>query len=304
MVDYLHKREKVAEPAPPPLRRANTTQRILPTPTPDSQASSSASRDVMSREQALKIFRNEKRARSQRSPGTDSSDSSRRKRRISSSNESHDNAALDRRSSYLVNIDRYRSVLRKMRAMAPINQPLVFPRIESLAPFPYDSAFKNITPLSFDLGRALDPFRTLPQASTSEVNVEKLKFHCSRFYGTRAMGVRWVPALLKHRHAFLGTLCVASSQLDISSGNGREGKETTLLRLEVVHLVSQSLANSRTQVDDPTIMAVLQLLCSELVRGETKEILWHENGMEQMIRQRGGLQELGVAPDLAVMITT
>jgi hypothetical protein len=50
-------------------------------------------------------------------------------------------------------------------------------------------------------------------------------------------------------------------------------------------------------------MSVLQLLCSELVRGEAKEILWHENGLEQMVNQRGGLHRLGIEPDLAVMMT-
>ncbi|OCL14485.1 hypothetical protein AOQ84DRAFT_221276, partial [Glonium stellatum] len=168
-------------------------------------------------------------------------------------------------------------------------------------------------PLPFDLhkvgalqpfGTPLDPFRTMPQVAHPQVSVEKLKFHCSRVFGTKAMGLSWVPALIKTRHAFLSTLCIASTHRDATKYRPTESYETLALRQEVIHLIQQSILNPHTCTDDSTIIALVQLICSEMINGEEKMLEYHEGGMETMVKLRGGLEKLGVGGELASILTS
>lgn len=165
---------------------------------------------------------------------------------------------------------------------------------------PYD--LQKVGPLE-SIGTPLDPFRTMPQVAHPRVSIEQLKFHCSRFFGTKAMGLSWVPALIRSRHAFLSTLCVASTHLDAISNLPTESLETLAIRQEVIHLIGRSLLHPRTAVDDFTIIALVQLICSEIVAGNEAALQYHEAGMEAMVKQRGGLDRLGVSGALASILT-
>ncbi|KAF2652864.1 hypothetical protein K491DRAFT_560157, partial [Lophiostoma macrostomum CBS 122681] len=144
------------------------------------------------------------------------------------------------------------------------------------------------------IGKPLDPFRTLFQAHHPRVSVEELKFHCSRFFGTRAMGQHWIPTLVKSPHAFLSTLCIASAQLDAVQNRPFESVQTTALRQEVIHLIGQNLLNPESKVDDNNIIALTQLIASEAIGSDDIAIGYHEAGVAAMVKARGGIDQLGV----------
>lgn len=177
--------------------------------------------------------------------------------------------------------------------------PIVLPSRTGV-PLPYDET----SPKPFQsIGKPLDPFRTMFQSSHPQVSVEELKFHCSRAFGTRAMGIHWIPTLLKSPHAFLSTLSIASAHYDAINEREHESVQTLALRQEVMHLISQSLLDPETRGDDYSVVALTQLIASEMIAGKDMTLDFHETGIEAMVRQRGGLKELGVNGRLATTLT-
>ncbi|KAF2003305.1 hypothetical protein P154DRAFT_103246 [Amniculicola lignicola CBS 123094] len=157
----------------------------------------------------------------------------------------------------------------------------------------------KITPPFQSIGTPLDPFKTMPQAPHPRVSVEGLKFHCSRVFGTRAMGQYWIPTLVKSPHAFLSTLCIASAHNDAIQSRPVESVQTLALRQEVMHLISKNLVNPDSRVNDFNIIALTQLIASEIIAGEQAALAYHESGVAAMVRQRGGINKLGVSGRLA-----
>ncbi|KAF2447506.1 hypothetical protein P171DRAFT_382390, partial [Karstenula rhodostoma CBS 690.94] len=177
--------------------------------------------------------------------------------------------------------------------------PIVIPSRTGV-PLPYDET----SPRPFQsIGKPLDPFRTMFQASHPQVSVEELKFHCSRSFGSKAMGLLWIPTLVKSPHAFLSTLCIASAHYDAINERAIESVQTLALRQEVIHLISQSLLNPETRGDDYTVVALTQLIASEIIAGEDMTLDFHETGIEAMVRQRGGMGQLGVNGRLAATLS-
>jgi hypothetical protein len=179
-------------------------------------------------------------------------------------------------------------------------QPSLFYLCQKGVPIPYDT----YTPPPFvSIGKSLDPFRTMFQSSHPGVSVEELKFHCSRYFGTRALGKYWIPTALSYPHTFLGTLCLATAYHDVIHERSLESVQTIALRQEVIHLVGQNMLNPEARVSDHNIMAIIQLIISEVIGREESALGWHENGIENMILQRGGLDKLGVNGRLASAIS-
>ncbi|KAL1607672.1 hypothetical protein SLS60_002607 [Paraconiothyrium brasiliense] len=173
--------------------------------------------------------------------------------------------------------------------------PIVIPSRTGV-PLPYDET----SPKPFQsIGKPLDPFRTMFQASHPQVSVEELKFHCSRSFGTKAMGMHWIPTLVKSPHAFLSTLCIASAHYDAINERQFESIQTLALRQEVIHLINRNLSNPASRWDDYNVIALTQLLASEIIAGEDLSLDFHETGIQAMVYQRGGLEQLGVNGRLA-----
>ncbi|KAJ4353419.1 uncharacterized protein N0V89_005148 [Didymosphaeria variabile] len=173
--------------------------------------------------------------------------------------------------------------------------PIVIPSRTGVR-LPYDET----CPKPFQsIGKPLDPFRTMPQASHPQVSVEELKFHCSISFGTKAMGMYWIPTLIKSPHAFLSTLCIASAHYDAVNERPSESIQTLALRQEVMHLIGQNMLNPESREDDYNVIALTQLLTSEIIVGDNMPLDFHENGIERMVTQRGGLEQLGVSGRLA-----
>ncbi|KAL5120234.1 hypothetical protein ACEQ8H_001792 [Pleosporales sp. CAS-2024a] len=166
-------------------------------------------------------------------------------------------------------------------------------------PRPYD----RHTPAPFvSIGRALDPFRTMFQSSHPQVSVEDLKFQCNRYFGTRALGKYWIPTALNYSHTFLGTLCLAAAYRDVINQLHLESVHTIALRQEVIHLIGKNMLDPEKSVSDDNIMAVIQLIISEVIGREESGLSYHEQGIETMVIQRGGLDKLGIDGRLASTI--
>jgi hypothetical protein len=153
------------------------------------------------------------------------------------------------------------------------------------------------------IGKNIDPFRTMFQSSHPAVSVEELKFHCNRYFGTRALGKYWIPTALSYSHTFLGTLCLATAYHDVIHERPLESVQTVALRQEVIHLVGRNMLDPEARVSDHNIMAIIQLIISEVIGREESGLSWHENGIENMIKQRGGLDKLGVSGRLASAVS-
>lgn len=102
----------------------------------------------------------------------------------------------------------------------------------------------------------------------------------------------WMSACLHYPHTFLGTLYIASSHYDALRQCKAESLETAGLRQEVIHFVSEHLTNRENGVADHNIVAVLQLITGNVIGGVDAGLKLHQDGLQTMIRQRGGLQKL------------
>ncbi|KAH8727624.1 hypothetical protein GQ44DRAFT_677512 [Phaeosphaeriaceae sp. PMI808] len=182
---------------------------------------------------------------------------------------------------------------------APSDRQIVIP-CRSDTPLPYDA---HPPPLFISIGRSLDPFRTMFQSSHPGVSVEQLKYYCSTYFGTRALGRHWIPTALSYSHTFLGTLCLATAYHDVVNELPLESVQTVALRQEVIHLVGKNMLNAEEGVSDHNIMAVIQLIISEAIGREESGLGYHEDGIETMIKQRGGLNQLGKDSRLASAVS-
>ncbi|KAH9870646.1 hypothetical protein IAQ61_006124 [Plenodomus lingam] len=161
----------------------------------------------------------------------------------------------------------------------------------------------KVVPELRSLGKALDPFGTMFQSSNSLVSVEKLKWHCSRYFGTYGLGKHWIPYCLDHPHTFLSTLCLAAAHKDVLEERSSESLETAALRQDVIIMVGENLLNPSQSVADHNIIAVLQLIICEVISRKEADLAFHETGMEAMIEKRGGLYQLGVNGRLASAVS-
>ena len=173
--------------------------------------------------------------------------------------------------------------------------PIVLPMRTNVI-LPYDEF--SPAPL-VSIGKSLDPFRTMFQSNNPHISVEELKWHCSRYFGSLSLGQHWIPTIVSHPHTFLSTLCLASSHHDIIHEKPMESSATTALRQEIIYLLGQNLVNTKESIADHNIVALTQLISGEIIGREEMGLVWHEAGMETMITQRGGLNQLGVNGHLA-----
>ncbi|KAF2234923.1 hypothetical protein EV356DRAFT_140247 [Viridothelium virens] len=116
------------------------------------------------------------------------------------------------------------------------------------------------------------------------------------------MGASWVPAMLHNRLAFLSTLCMAAAHEDAMHCRTSDSDEMTAIKTEVTHLMIYEMQS----VDNLEIMAILEHLCSEIIRtgADESQLYMHSQSMMKFVKQKGGLQNLGLGGDLAKFLTT
>lgn len=199
-----------------------------------------------------------------------------------------------RRLSPVTTVERVPSSMSSVLPPSPIVLPM------RPGDLPYDM---HPPPELKSLGKSLDPFQTMYQSNHPLISVEDLKHHCSRYFGTRGLGLHWIPTCLEHPHTFLSTLCLASAHHDIIGGKPSESLATKFLRQEIIHFISENLCNSEASIADHNIVAVTQLIIGEVIGREEMSLSYHEAGIVKMIEQRGGLNQLGMGGHLASAIS-
>ncbi|USP74205.1 uncharacterized protein yc1106_01479 [Curvularia clavata] len=177
--------------------------------------------------------------------------------------------------------------------------PIVVPIMPDIN-YPFDH--HNMPPL-VSIGESLDPFRTMFQSNNPRVSVVKLKHHCRTYFGTRSLGRLWIPKCLDHPHTFLSTLFMAAIHEDVIMQREVESLETAALRQDIIHLVGGNLTDPDKMVDDANIIAVSQLILGEVIGRTETSLTFHQVGIERMIRQRGGLNKLGMNGLLASAVS-
>lgn len=178
------------------------------------------------------------------------------------------------------------------------------------------------------LGAQLNPFDTWPIFNDPSVDVPRLKWSCkflagvvlaesltiaigSTRFGSYGMAQYWVPTLLKARHAFLSTICISSAHDDIMQRSAQppdqrplhESFERMQIRQEVTGMINQSMSDPQMQTTDTTMVAVLHLLNAEIMGCDDSVMRVHQSGLHAMVRQRGGLNNLGGNGQLASITT-
>ncbi|KAF2266825.1 hypothetical protein CC78DRAFT_531269 [Lojkania enalia] len=270
MGSYLENVKPKAQPSRMQSEDSNASQSSMGSDQPEA---------AMSSREALMLLRRERRSRKASSPVQSPATGSQDQPSVATSSETR--VARIPRTIDAVSILESAPIVSPMR----IGIKLVY---DETTPRPFQS-----------IGKPLDPFQTMYQGYAPRISVEELKLHCSQAFGTRAMGQHWIPTLVKSPHAFLSTLCIASAHYDAIYGRSTESVQTLALRQEVIHLISQNLVNPSTRVDDYNIIALTQLIASEIIAGEEAMLSYHESGIEAMVRQRGGVDRLGVSGRLA-----
>ncbi|KAK5168403.1 uncharacterized protein LTR77_006973 [Saxophila tyrrhenica] len=171
-----------------------------------------------------------------------------------------------------------------------------------------DSTFLHSTTR---LGSRIDPFESLPSFDDPLLGIEELKFSCSQRFGTRGLSVHWMPTMLKARHAFLSSLCISAAHDDIMRRNllppDKRATESLMKRIRVrtavIAMINESINDPETRTSDETIIAVLHVLNSEIMGCTDLSMRIHQEGLHEMIRDRGGLEKLGVNGQIARIST-
>lgn len=162
-----------------------------------------------------------------------------------------------------------------------------------------------------DLGRDLEPFDVWPAFSDPSMNLFELKWSCCQRFGSSSLSMHWIPTMLRARHAFLSTLCISSAYDDLMyrallPANQQKG-ETLLTRMKVrqgvISLINESMNDPDMRSADETMIAVLHVLNSEIMGCDDRSMRVHQMGLHEMVRERGGLDKLGVAGQLASILT-
>ncbi|TKA76038.1 hypothetical protein B0A55_05113 [Friedmanniomyces simplex] len=140
------------------------------------------------------------------------------------------------------------------------------------------------------LGGDLNPFDTWPTFDDPSLNVNELKWSCSKRFGSRGIADYWVPTLLKARHAFLSTIAISSCHDDIMRRSARppgqrpkhESVQRARVRQEVTSMINQSMSDPQMQTSDATMVAVVHLLNAEIMGCDDHFMRVHQQGLSAM----------------------
>jgi hypothetical protein len=164
------------------------------------------------------------------------------------------------------------------------------------------------------LGFRVGPYHNWLQTTRTSVNLEKLKLVCGRRLRSGKMLKTWLPYLIRARRSFLSTLCISTAhdeamqRVVFGSDSFRGTKKAVVyerlaVKSEVISMINTSLDDPQQRTSDATIIAVLNILNSEMISCDTSALKTHQRGLNRMITMRGGLDKLGVLGNLARTVT-
>jgi hypothetical protein len=162
------------------------------------------------------------------------------------------------------------------------------------------------------LGFKVSPYHTWLQSANAAVDLEKLKYACGRRLRSCSMAKLWLPCLIRARHSFLSTICISAAHDEAmqrivfgsESLSPRGSKKAVVyerlaVKSEVIAMINASLDDPDQRISDATIIAVMNIFNSEIIGCDTSALKIHQNGLNEMISMRGGLDKLGVVGHLA-----
>lgn len=125
-------------------------------------------------------------------------------------------------------------------------------------------------------------------------------------FSTTHMGVAWLPTVMRSQHTFLSTLNLASAYMHAVCGRDNSSDEQPfriILQTIIFRLINTEMEDPPGRTSDLTILAVVQLILSELVEFDRRRIEVHLLEIRRMVQLRGALPRLGVGGDLAALVT-
>jgi hypothetical protein len=75
------------------------------------------------------------------------------------------------------------------------------------------------------------------------------------------------------------------------------------VRAAIVPMINAALDDPLARNSDSTLISVLHLLCSEVPGSSDSTMRIHQRGLLKLVKQRGGLDRLGVGGSLASMMS-
>lgn len=122
---------------------------------------------------------------------------------------------------------------------------------------------------------------------------------------------KWLPIMSATNYAFLSNVCYSSAHDDIMRRGLQkpherrlhESEERMRVRLETLEMVNKAIEDPRKRTTDATIMAVMNLLFSEIMGCNGATMLIHQQGLHNLVQQRGGLDGLGASGQLACTLS-
>lgn len=162
------------------------------------------------------------------------------------------------------------------------------------------------------LGFKVSPYHTWLQSANTAVDLEKMKFACGRRLRSCSMAKLWLPNLIRARHSFLSTICISAAHDEAmqrvvfgsESLSNRGSKKAVVyerlaVKSEVIAMINASLDDPEQRTSDATIIAVLNMFNSEIIGCDASALKIHQEGLNEMITIRGGLEKLGIVGHLA-----
>lgn len=164
------------------------------------------------------------------------------------------------------------------------------------------------------VGFRVGPYHTWLQSTNTTINLEKLKYTCGMRLRSCAMAETWLPNLIRARHSYLSTICISTAhdeamQMTAFGSESLRGPkkyvvyERMAVKAEVICMINKVLGDPKQRTSDATIIAVLNIVNSEMIGGDANALRWHQQGLHEMVLMRGGLDKLGVLGHLARTLT-
>ncbi|KAF2024728.1 hypothetical protein EK21DRAFT_78108, partial [Setomelanomma holmii] len=144
----------------------------------------------------------------------------------------------------------------------------------------------------YQIGDGVDPFEILPQFEHPELSALYLTRKCMRAFASDSTIKKWLPAMLSHRHIILSSTILASTWLDMQAGSSGDSRQTVMVKGETINMIAERLRDSKTVLDDATLMVILHLFAGEFWSCNEKSLRYHESAVARFIAQRGGMDSL------------
>lgn len=189
------------------------------------------------------------------------------------------------------------------------------------------SKMTDVLSLPSDISTSIDPFDSWPSSLAPAVPLERFEWICAggldgfdhklhaaayraQSYCRRCNHLTqdYIPALMGSSSAFYSSLCVLSGYNDVMAHellpldkqNGPESYFRTALRQRVLRMIRYNI--SRDDIGDGSVIAIFHILHSEFMTADSKSIHAHQAGLDEMVRNRGGLNNLGLHGFLAKFV--